>query len=159
MNNALSKFLENKISLELPLKRSKFDLLHLSYETQQKHLLFNHLRIYAQHSHALENEKTLVFSQLDNITPEQSDTKKSKYIPAKYDMSSTESKSDSEIWMEFRAIGAVFFFSEYPLAKTNYFHWPSQCDFFALIHHNPAIGSQFHALHPSESVPSQSYDG
>lgn len=79
--------------------------------------VFAYLFSDARHSRALENEKTLVFSRPDNITPEQSGEfgvvvslkmqSKSKYIPAKYDTSSTESESDSEIWAEFRAIGAV----------------------------------------------------
>ncbi|KAG8213546.1 hypothetical protein J3R82DRAFT_10191 [Butyriboletus roseoflavus] len=92
MNNALSRFLENKISIELPLKHFKvYCVTYISesprpltieiqpsatiselQDTRENLALESHSD--AQHSHPLEGDKTLVISQLDNVkAPEQSD--------------------------------------------------------------------------------------
>ena len=121
VNNALPMFLENKVSLELPLKypevycvtytpefpgplvstdvvlfcfssylfrQLKFDqmVLRLSYGTQEKSVLVNHLQVCifrllflsaylfsdTLRSRALKNEKTLIFAKPDKVVPEHS---------------------------------------------------------------------------------------
>ncbi|KAH0831161.1 hypothetical protein J3R83DRAFT_13737 [Lanmaoa asiatica] len=114
MNNGLPAFLENKISLEVPLKYP--EVYRVTYTPESPGPLTIEIRPSAtselqntaqmlalqspsdgRHSHALENEKTFVIAQSDNITPGQSE----KYY---YDTSSTEPESNSEILATINAI-------------------------------------------------------